>query len=132
MQFSALCKQYWRKNQLSKTTKLLCGKKVKFRVFRREFLWNHLLYWAQIFRDNWNCYAISIFKVFILLASPYSDAHMLMRQKVSTKIRLYRQRHDPLFKTRNDCLGNLDERHTYTYLGGLYNGNYTHLTCKIN
>ena len=117
MQFSALCKQYWRKYQLSKTAKLLCGKKVKFQVFRREFLRNHLLYWAQIFRDNWNCYAISIFKVFILLASSYSDTHMLMRQKVWTKIRLYRQRHGPLFKPRSDCLWNLDEGHTYTPLG---------------
>ena len=25
---------------------------VKFRVFRREFLRNHSVYWAQIFRDN--------------------------------------------------------------------------------
>ena len=55
---------------------------VKFRVFRREFLRNHSMYWAQIFRDNWDCYALSIFRVFILLASPYSDKHMLMRQKV--------------------------------------------------
>ena len=55
---------------------------VKFRVFRREFLRNHSVYWAQIFRDNWNCYALSIFRVFILLASSDSDKHMLMRQKV--------------------------------------------------
>ena len=61
---------------------------VKFRVFRREFLRNHSVYWAQIFRDNWNCYALSIFRVFILLASSDSDKHMLMRQKVQTKIRL--------------------------------------------
>ena len=25
---------------------------VKFRVFRREFLRNHSVYWTQIFRDN--------------------------------------------------------------------------------
>ena len=25
---------------------------VKFRVFRREFLRNHSVFWAQIFRDN--------------------------------------------------------------------------------
>ena len=55
---------------------------VKFRVFRREFLRNHSVFWAQIFRDNWNCYALSIFRVFILLASSDSDKHMLMRQKV--------------------------------------------------
>ena len=58
---------------------------VKFRVFRREFLRNHSVYWAQIFRDNWNCYALSIFRVFMLLASPDSDKHMLMRQKVKNK-----------------------------------------------
>ena len=46
---------------------------VKFRVFRREFLRNHSVYWAQIFRDNWDCYALSIFRVFILLASSDSD-----------------------------------------------------------
>jgi len=40
---------------------------VKFGVFRRE---------------NLNCYALSIFRVFILLASSDSDKHMLMRQKV--------------------------------------------------
>ena len=55
---------------------------VKFRVFRREFLRNHSVYWAQIFRDNWNYYALSIFLVFILLASWDSDKPKLMRQKV--------------------------------------------------
>ena len=39
---------------------------VKFRVFRREFLQNHWVYRAQIFR---NYYALSIFRVLILLAS---------------------------------------------------------------
>ena len=58
---------------------------VKFRVFRREFLRNHSVYWAQIFRDNWNCYALSIFRVFILLASSDSDKHMLMRQNSVNK-----------------------------------------------
>ena len=48
---------------------------VKFRVFRRESLPNHSVYWAQIFRDNWNCYALSIFSVFILFASSDSDKH---------------------------------------------------------
>ena len=42
---------------------------VKFRVFRREFLRNHSMNWTQIFRENLNCYALSIFRVFILLAS---------------------------------------------------------------
>ena len=56
---------------------------VKFRVFRTYFLRNHSVYWAQIFRDNWNCYALSIFGVFILLASSDSDKPKLMRQKVS-------------------------------------------------
>ena len=39
------------------------------------------MYWAQIFRENWNCYALSIFRAFILLTSSDSDKHMLMRQK---------------------------------------------------
>ena len=39
---------------------------VKSPVFRREFLRKYLVYWAQIFRHNWNCYALSIFRVFIL------------------------------------------------------------------
>ena len=64
---------------------------VKFRVFRREFLRNHSVYWAQIFRDNWKCYALSIFRVFILLASSDSNKHMLMRQKVQKNFRLWDQ-----------------------------------------
>ena len=51
---------------------------VKFRVFGKEFLRNHSVYWAQSFTDNWNCYALSIFRDFILLASSDSDKHMLM------------------------------------------------------
>ena len=35
----------------------------------------------QIFRDNWNCYALSIFRGFILLALSDNDEHMLMRQR---------------------------------------------------
>ena len=54
---------------------------VKFRVFKREFLWNHLVRRAQIFRDNWNCYDLSIRRDFILLASSDNDDHMVMRQK---------------------------------------------------
>ena len=61
---------------------------VKFGVFRREFLRNHSMNWTQIFRENLNCYALSIFIVFILLASSDRGKHMLMRQKVYTKIRL--------------------------------------------
>ena len=37
--------------------------------------------WTQIFRENLNCYALSIFRVFILLAPSDSDKHMLVRQK---------------------------------------------------
>ena len=55
---------------------------VKFGVFRREFLRNHSMNWTQIFRENLNRYALSIFRVFILLASSDSDKHMLMKQKV--------------------------------------------------
>ena len=55
---------------------------VKFGVFRREFFRNHPMNWTQIFIENLNCYALSIFRVFILLASSDSDKHMLMRQKV--------------------------------------------------
>ena len=38
--------------------------------------------WTQIFGVDVNCYALSIFRVFILLASSDSDKHMLLRQKV--------------------------------------------------
>ena len=55
---------------------------VKFRVFRKEFLRNHSMNWTQIFRENLNCYVLSIFRVFILLASSDSDKHMLMRLKI--------------------------------------------------
>ena len=54
---------------------------VKFRVFKIEFLRNHLVHRIQIFRDNWNCYALSIFRGFILLALSDNDEHMLMRQR---------------------------------------------------
>ena len=69
-------RNYWvAKKLMSRTSP------VKFRVFRREFLRNHSMNWTQIFRENLNCYALSIFRVFILLASSDSDRHMLMRQK---------------------------------------------------
>ena len=48
---------------------------IKFRVFRREFLRNHSMNWTQIFREKLNCYALSIFRVFILLALSDSDKH---------------------------------------------------------
>ena len=54
---------------------------VKFRAFKREFLQNHSVHQAQIFGDSWNCYALSIFRHFSLLASSGNDEHMLKRQK---------------------------------------------------
>ena len=70
------CKMAGWKKSLSRTSP------VKFQVFRREFLRNHSMNWTQISRENLKCYALSIFGVFILLASSDSDKHMLMRQKV--------------------------------------------------
>ena len=58
---------------------------VKFRVFRRECLRNHSVYWAQIFRDNWNCYALLIFRVYILLASSGSNKHNVYEAKSAYK-----------------------------------------------
>ena len=46
-----------------------------FGVFQKKFLR------AQIFRDNRNCFVLSIFRNFILLASLDNDKPMLMRQK---------------------------------------------------
>ena len=40
------------------------------------------LYRAQVFRDNWNCYALSLFRDFTSLASSGNSKHILMRQKV--------------------------------------------------
>ena len=34
--------------------------------------------WTQIFRENLNCYALSIYRVFVLLASSDSDKHYFM------------------------------------------------------
>ena len=53
---------------------------VNFGVFQKEFLRNYLVYGTQILWDNWNCYDLSIFKGFILLASSDNDKPMLMRQ----------------------------------------------------
>ena len=84
MQFSALCKQYWRKYQTSKTAKLLGGKKVNEPYIKKKRISpKPLMYWAQIFRENWNCYALSIFRVFILLASSDSDKHIYVNEAKS-------------------------------------------------
>ena len=55
------------------------------RVFRREFLRNHSMNWTQFFRENLNCYTLSIFRVFILLASSDSDKYMLAYAKSENK-----------------------------------------------
>ena len=55
---------------------------VNFGGFRREFLWNYLVYGAQTFRDYANYYALLIFRNFILLASSDIDKPMLTRQKM--------------------------------------------------
>ena len=57
---------------------------VKFGVFRREFLRNHSTNWTQIFRENVNCYALSMLRAFILLASSDSDTYMLMKHVLMT------------------------------------------------
>ena len=75
--------------KISVAKKLLSHSYILCKVFGSEFLRNHSVYWAKIFRNNWNCYALLIFRVFILLASSDSDKHMLMRKKVSTNIPLY-------------------------------------------
>ena len=93
MQFPALCKQYIERNISHQKLRNCCVAKkfmshtysVKFRIFRGEFLRKHSVYWAQPFRDYWNCYALSVFRAFILLASSDSDKHMLMRQKTVNK-----------------------------------------------
>ena len=50
------------------------------KVFQKEFLRNYLVYLAQVFRDKWNCYALSIFRNSILLASSDNENPMLIRQ----------------------------------------------------
>ena len=49
----------------------------KFWGFSKRFLPNYLVYLTQVFRDNWNCYALSIFRNFILLASSDNKKPML-------------------------------------------------------
>ena len=39
--------------------------------------------WTQIFRENLNCYALSIFRAFILLASSDSDKHVNVNEAKS-------------------------------------------------
>ena len=58
---------------------------VKFQGFRREFLRNHSINWTQIFRENLNCYTLSIFRVFILSASSDSDKHNYVNEAKSVK-----------------------------------------------
>ena len=58
---------------------------VKFQVFRREFLQNHSMNRTQVFRENLNCYALSIFRVFILLASSDSDKEKFNEAKSVNK-----------------------------------------------
>ena len=58
---------------------------VKFRVFRREFLPNHSMNRTQIFGENLNCYALSIFRVLILLASSDRDKEKLNEAKSVNK-----------------------------------------------
>ena len=43
---------------------------------------------AQMFRDNWNGHALSIFSDFILVAWSGNETGMLMQKKIYTKIRL--------------------------------------------
>ena len=49
--------------------------------FWREILRNYLVYQAQIFRDNWNCYAFSIFRVVILIAWSSNESGMFMQPR---------------------------------------------------
>ena len=73
-------RNYWvAKKLMSRTSS------VKFRVFRKEFLRNHLMNWTQIFRENLNCCALSIFRVFILLGSSDSDKHNVNEAKSVNK-----------------------------------------------
>ena len=66
---------------------------VEFWVFRREFLQNHSVYWAQIFRDNWNyCYALSVFSEgFILLASSDNDEYILTTASLKWRLGAWAQ-----------------------------------------
>ena len=54
---------------------------VKFEVLKRELLQNHSMNWSQIFSENLNCYALSIFRVFIL-ASSDRDKHIAISKNV--------------------------------------------------
>ena len=51
--------------------------------FKENFFQNRLVYWTQIFRGNWNCYALSIFRVLVyFLASSENNKNILVRQKM--------------------------------------------------
>ena len=70
-------RNYWLAKKLMSRTS-----PVKF--FRREFLRNHLMNWTQIFRENLNCYALSVFRVFILFYCSYdSDKHNYVNEAKS-------------------------------------------------
>ena len=56
---------------------------VKFHVFKGAFPQNHSLCRPQIFRDNWNCCGLSIFRGFVLLAPSDNDEHVNKAKNVN-------------------------------------------------
>ena len=56
---------------------------VNFPVFKGDFPRNHSVCRAQIFRDNWNCCGLSIFRGFVLLASSDNDEHVNKAKNVN-------------------------------------------------
>ena len=54
---------------------------LKFRVFKREFLRNHLVYWAQV-SEITEIVMLFQYSEFFLLASSVNDERMLMRPKM--------------------------------------------------
>ena len=60
---------------------------VTFRVFRRDWISPKPfgVLGSNFQRYNWNCYGLSTFRVFALLASSDSDMHMLIRWKSVNK-----------------------------------------------
>ena len=54
---------------------------LNFRPVGRNFLRNVSVHRAQMFRDNWNCFALSIFSDLILIAWSGNETGMLIRQK---------------------------------------------------
>ena len=87
MQFSALCKQYCRKYQTSKTAKLLGGKKVNEPYIPCKISSFYKRISPKPFDELDSNFPrkpklLCPFNIFILLASSDSDKHILMRQKV--------------------------------------------------